>query len=248
MGIRINTFAVSHMDIGTTCNFHRNVNEEIKKATPEVLHIEDKAENYNRLCEKLQLIVNRATTFVSTKKLKVQDRIRCNYVGVINNVSLDHVTNPNTEKRKAARLLKAVLSPYFGIGRHKYAQKTAEIKSMVARLKEPENAAAAELLGLTTEVEGLEEANKLFSQTIGFKADEYTARQDQKDIDSRILCRQANAAFNEIIKIVNAFAIVQTSEALEQFIDKINGYVALYSSIIDRKRGKEKEEEGSDPA
>lgn len=248
MGKEIKSFAISQLSIASTCNFHVTVNEEIQKQTPAELHIEDKAARYKELCSKLQLIVNRATAFVVTTSLKDQDRIRDNYVGVLHTVSLGHMTNPIEEKREAASRLKAVLAPYVGVGRHEYSQETAEIKGLLAVLAQEENAAAVAKLDLTKEVEGLKEANIRFKQLFEAKAMEASARKDQKDIESEELCREANEMYLEIVKVVNAYAIVKTSEKLEQFIDKINGYVTVYSSIIDRSSSDEeteKEEEAT---
>ena len=135
------------------------------------------------------------------------------------------------ECRTAAQLLYQQMSPYRGIGNHEYNKETAEIRGMLAMLAEPENAAAVTTLGLTKEVEALREANATFEEAFDARNDEVSAMVSQKNISSADTVAEANRLYQEIAQTVNAYAIVQPTEELNAFIDKMNGLVGSLASV-----------------
>ena len=56
-------------------------------------------------------------------------------------------------------------------------------------------------------------------------------RKPQTDLDSKTVVNEANAAYQDIVQVVNAYAIVQPSDEVNQFIHDVNGLVAVYASI-----------------
>lgn len=228
---QIKSFALSHLTIGATCDFHTKVNKLIVAATPSLLHIEELAPQYHEVLQQLASIVNRSTAFVSTSGMKTFDKTRDNLVGVISNVSRDHKTNPIPAKQSAAITLSAEIAPYKGMGNHEYSKQSAEIRGMLAMLALPENAAAIETLGLADEVAELAKANEAFEKAFLAKANEASSRQAQTDLSSTEICNKINDIYAQIVQTVNAYAIVKTSAEIEKFIDDANGLVILYASI-----------------
>ncbi|MCD8137786.1 MAG: hypothetical protein LUH01_18275 [Parabacteroides gordonii] len=53
----------------------------------------------------------------------------------------------------------------------------------------------------------------------------------QSDVKSADTVAAANTLYSEIIQTVNAYAIVQPSDAITTFITNINGLVGTYSRI-----------------
>ena len=102
---------------------------------------------------------------------------------------------------------------------------------MLAMLAEPENAAAVTTLGLTKEVEALREANATFEEAFDARNDEVSAMVSQKNISSADTVAEANRLYQEIAQTVNAYAIVQPTEELNAFIDKMNGLVGSLASV-----------------
>lgn len=231
MNDQINKFGLSQLTLGATCDFHTKVNTEIQTATAAALHLEQLAPAYAAAIANLQSVVNRQTAFVSTVSMKETDADRDHLVGVIRSVTNAHDTSPIAAKREAAVLLKAKLAPYAGIGKHEYSKQTAEVKGMIALLKLPENTAAIAALHLDEELEELEKANNAFEQAFTGKIDESAKRQPQSDLDSRALCDQANALYEQITRTVNAYAIVQPTDEIRAFIERMNGVVSVYASI-----------------
>lgn len=91
--------------------------------------------------------------------------------------------------------------------------------------------AAVKALGLADEVAELAKANAAFEAAFLGKAGEASTRLAQTDVSSGQAVGTANELYGQIITIVNAYAIVKTSDVIEKFIDDVNGLVALYASI-----------------
>ena len=83
------------------------------------------------------------------------------------------------------------------------------------------------LLGLTEELEALEEKNAAFAAIDDEKLQEEVERLPQKDIDTEELRKQVDEKYAEIVQTVNAYAIVQPTDAIESFINQMNALISL---------------------
>ena len=233
MSKEIKDFAITHLTIGATCDFHTMVEDEIKVSTPEALHLETENPPYVQDIGALQSVVNRKTAFAATEILEERDDRRDRAAGLIINVVKAYASSTIEAKRAAAAKLKAELAPYVGIGKHQYAKQTSELRGMLATLAEPENAAAITALHLDEEVEELQAANDAFVEAMKGKFTESTARDPQREADSKELCDRLNAQYARIVKTVNAYAFVQPTDEINDFIDRVNGIVATYAAMVD---------------
>jgi len=215
---------MSRMTIGSCSDFHTKVNDCITATTPAALHITEKATAYSAASELLASIVNRERAFVATATLAEADDVRDRASGVIGQVVNAYLTSPVAEKKAAATLLDAKMSPYRGIRKHEYTKQTAETRGMLAMLDAEAEAVAA--LGLTEEVEAVREANAAFETEFLKKTEEMSSRVKSEDA-----VNEANALYQDIVQTVNAYAIVQPSDEINTFITSVNGLVGTYSSI-----------------
>lgn len=222
---------MSKMTIGSCKQFHDTVYGFIQKATPAKLHIETVEPNYKKALQTLEAIVNRQRSFIATANLEDTDKVRDKAVGTISTVVNGYCNTPVAEKQSAARLLNAQLSTYKGIGRHEYSKETAEIKGMLKVLTADGNAEAVTTLGLDAEVEALREANEAFEAALLSKGEEKSKHLDVSDLKSADVTGQANALYEQIVQLVNAYAIVQPTEEINTFITQVNGTVGVYADI-----------------
>lgn len=228
---QIRTFAMSKMTIGSCKLFHDTIYKYIQKATPAKLHIETLEPAYKKALDTLSSIVNRQRSFIATANLADTDKVRDNAVGVINSVVNAYRTSPVSEKRNAARLLYPQLTTYRGIGQHEYSKETAEVKGMLEVLSAEANTAAVTALGLDAEVEALREANEAFAEALESKGKEMNKQQELGDMKSDDVTGQANSLYEQIVQMVNAYAIVQPTDEINTFIDDVNGTVGVYADI-----------------
>jgi hypothetical protein len=82
-------------------------------------------------------------------------------------------------------------------------------------------------LALTEEVEALTLKNAQFDVAFNQKMQEEVERMPQTSIDTEELRKQIDAKYSEIVQTVNAYAIVQPSEDINNFINQVNALLTL---------------------
>lgn len=227
MATQINSIAFSHINLGLHNDFHCKAYSKMKAAGAQALHIENLLPTYGELVELESSIVRRQTAYVSTVQLNDADKARDKAMGVILNIITAHKTNTIEAKRTAALALDAMVATYRGITNHEKRTQTREVIGLINLLKSDKATPHITLLGLTEELEALEEKNAAFAAIDDEKLQEEVERLPQKDIDTEELRKQVDAKYAEIIQTVNAYAIVQPTEAIEAFIAQMNALISL---------------------
>ena len=222
---QITGFALTHLTTGAHNKFHLDVNKAIGNATAAALHVESYVDEYTKKIELEGNIVNRKTAMASTVDVSAADSRRDRGVGVIMNVTVAHTTSIIAEKADAANKLRQLLAPYKGIGGHAYQKETAEINGMVAVLSAGEGATYAAALGLKDEVTALKQANDDFEKAYERDQEEAATLAALQSIDSRELRTQIDAIYQQIVLTVNALAVLQPSDEVTAFIQKVNGII-----------------------
>lgn len=231
MANQVKSFRMSAMTVASTSLFHQRFIILVKRFTSVLALIEQKMANYEGTVDTLGSIVNRQRAFLSTAQLKEADELRDGAGGVITGGTKLYLTTPSAIKREAARLVWNKISPYKRIRNHSYAKQTAEVQGMLAALREPEVAAAIELLGFTEEVEILAQANETFLEALDLRVSEKADQMAQSELKSKELMDLANSLYEGIIQVINAYAILQPSEELMAFIKEANGLVGTFSDF-----------------
>ncbi len=231
MASEIKDLRMSRMTIGACADFHRNVKELVVEYTPAVLHVEEEFEVHGAALDRLVSVVNRQRKLVATPFLREKDKLRDRAIGVINSVIPCYETSPSEAKRNAALRMLAKLSGYKGIQRHEYRKQNMEVEGMLAVLTDPDNAADIELLGLVEERDILVTANADFMKAYREKTDELGAMGSVKDTDSKEAMEAVNAAYEQIRKKVNAYALLHPTEEINTFIQRLNGVVEGFSDL-----------------
>lgn len=227
MATQINVMGFSYLNVGLHNDFHYQAYGKMKATGAQALHIENLLPAYGELVELESSIVRRQTTYVSTVQLNDADKVRDNAMGVILNVITAHKTNTIEAKRSAALALDAMVAPYRGISNHEKRTQTREVAGLLAVLNKEEAMAHIATLNLTEEVTLLAEKNATFAAVYDEKLQEEVERLPQKDIDTEELRKQVDEKYTEIVQTVNAYAIVQPTEAIEAFIAQMNALISL---------------------
>lgn len=227
MGImQINSFAITNMTLGAHNKFNIDVNNAIIQATAAALRVENYATLYAQKIEEESRIVNRQTAMASTVDVSAADRQRDRAVGVIMNLTNAHTTSIIAEKADAANKLRQLLAPYKGIGgAHAYQKETAEINGMVAVLTTGDGATYAATLGMDDEVDALKQANAAFEEAYTRDQEEAATLAALQSVDTKELRAQVDALYQQIVLTVNAVAVLQPTDEVTAFIQKVNGII-----------------------
>ena len=159
-------------------------------------------------------VVNRKRSYVSTATLERLDDRRDTGSRVVFNLLDAYLKSLVEERAAASERLLAQLSSYKNLERHEYSKQSAELRGMLAVLEAAENAADVETLSIGPDIEALREVADEFEAAFKAKAAEASAHADQSDLDSKALASDAAKAYENIVQIVNAYAIVQPTDEL----------------------------------
>lgn len=245
MATQIPTFAVTNLTLGSHSKFHTSAAELMTAAGGEVLHITDQLALYVAAVETEATIVNRQTSFVATEMMKEADKKRDDMLAVINGVINAHQYTHIEAKRTAQMHLASAYDPYRNIRGHEYSRQTAEVDGLIAVLTTDEIAPHLQALGLVDEVAALSSANAQFSTELDRKVAEMTARRPEKDISTEEARAESDRLYADIVAIVNAYALIQPTEAITAFVTNLNGLVDTYR-LIASNTGKGKTEESEE--
>ncbi len=240
---QIQNYGLTSLPLGLYASFHEQTYSLIQATGAEALHITDKAAEYDASLALLNSIVKRATAYVSTKKLNDADAVRDNAMGLIFNIITAHLTNTIVNKRQAAEALDAMVAPYRKIRHHEKGTETREVAGLINVLSTEEATAYLTTLHLTEELEALVLKNAQFEVLMSGKLAEEVERTPQTDIETDELRKQIDAQYAAIVQTVNAYAIVQPTDDINNFITQMNALITLTkrSAASVGKDGKEEE-------
>lgn len=244
MAQQIDQLGMTNLPLAIYCNHHVQTNSMIGAFGTEELHIVNQATAYSASVELLNSIVNRSTAYVSTSQLESADKLRDKALGVLMQVINAHKSSVIAAKEKAALALSAMIAPYKGIGDHERGAETREVAGLIAVLSTDEAQAHVTTLHLTEELEALIVKNAEFEIIMSGKVVEEANRTPQTEIKTEELRKQIDAQYAEIVQTVNAYAIVQPTETLTNFITQMNALITLTkrSAASVSKDTKEKDE------
>lgn len=229
MAKQIKSFGETQLTAGVRVSFHESVSKLIEKYTPAALHIETQVTVYLDKIEEAQELIRRPTAYASTQILRADDDLRDRVVGIVSSVIRAHVSSPFEAKAAAANTLSANIAPYKNIQRHQYQQETVEIDGLCRVLDEYAEEVAS--LHLEEEVAALKEANESFKTKFEAKAEEEKSRQGNKEVDTYKKLGEVREAYDQIVQVVNAYAVVEPSDELAGFIDDVNARINLYANM-----------------
>lgn len=231
---QILSLALTSPSLGTHLEFHTQVNSFIELATAAALKVESQAAQYAELVAQEAMVVNRPTAQRYTEQLAESDRRRDDASSVVLNIIKAQVRSIDPDKRAAAQELRAVIAPYNDLALQAYLKETAMMRGLGNALKEEKNAPLVTLLGLDEDIDLMLTANDDFEALYQKSQEEAVTRQQLEAIDTKELRKQVDTVYQQIVLIVNAFAIASPSDEINAFIDNVNGLIYRVQQEMDK--------------
>ena len=229
---QIHSIALTHLTLGLHNDFHNQVNNLITSIGADVLQIAPQAAQYAGLLEQEDSIVKRKTAYVSTFKMKDVNRMCDNGVGVVMQTINANKKALIPEKRKAAQELAAITAPFKGCGEHGYRTQVREVDAMLTALDTDTARTHLATLSLTKDVEALRAANAQFEAALNGKLQEEVERAPQNALDTYELRTSLDQAYAAIMQVVNAYAMVQPTPQIVDFITQVNALISLTKQAL----------------
>lgn len=96
---------------------------------------------------------------------------------------------------------------------------------MVAVLTTGDGATYAATLGMDDEVDALKQANAAFEEAYARNQEEAATLAALQSVDTKELRAQVDALYQQIVLTVNAVAVLQPTDEVTAFIQKVNGII-----------------------
>ena len=194
---------------------HMNMNNEIYArildTTVAALHLEALAPGYKECIDREAECVNRVTKSASTAQLEAKDKERDKTLQFIYSMNGSYKVCPDETLRTPALLVDSVLRAYDKIYAKAYAEETALIDGLLLDL-----------------------ANDAYKALDITRTDEYSARVKTDTTKAR---KATDETLDLIIQRVNAYAVLEPTEAINAFIDTVNQIFRKYKNLIAAKGG-----------
>lgn len=209
---------------------------------------------YNAAFESEQSGYKAKRSYASTEQIADADKGRDDVDQYLKGDIENKRRSPIPEVRSAANTLWHEVLPYVDSHRLNYDANTAQVTKLISVLRQPENAALVEQLGLTEIVNMLETANNTFLDLYSSRSEEEFERVNQtKMVTSRPITDNGyNQAMDAIVTLYKANELVAkdetTREELGGLIDDINTIINHRKTVLAaRGEGGSSEDGGSTP-
>ncbi len=217
---------------------HMSMNNEIyariSDATAAALHLEAFAPGYKECIDREAECVNRVTKSASTAQLEAKDKERDKTLQFIYSMNGSYKVCPDEALRAPALLVDSVLRAYDKIYAKAYAEETALIDGLLLDLAKADVSEALKTLRLDTYVAQLKTLNDAYKALDITRTDEYSARVKTDTTKAR---KATDETLDLIIQRVNAYAVLEPTEAINAFIDTVNQIFRKYKNLIAAKGG-----------
>lgn len=215
---------------------HMNMNNEIYArildTTVAALHLEALAPGYKECIDREAECVNRVTKSASTAQLEAKDKERDKTLQFIYSMNGSYKVCPDETLRTPALLVDSVLRAYDKIYAKAYAEETALIDGLLLDLAKADVSEALKTLHLDTYVAQLKTLNDAYKALDITRTDEYSARVKTDTTKAR---KATDETLDLIIQRVNAYAVLEPTEAINAFIDTVNQIFRKYKNLIAAK-------------
>ena len=205
---------------------HMNMNNEIYArildTTVAALHLEALAPGYKECIDREAECVNRVTKSASTAQLEAKDKERDKTLQFIYSMNGSYKVCPDETLRTPALLVDSVLRAYD------------KIDGLLLDLAKADVSEALKTLHLDTYVAQLKTLNDAYKALDITRTDEYSARVKTDTTKAR---KATDETLDLIIQRVNAYAVLEPTEAINAFIDTVNQIFRKYKNLIAAKGG-----------
>lgn len=217
---------------------HEAMNSEIYDRilafTIAALHLESLAPTYKDCIDRESKCVNRVSKSATTDELVAKDNERDHTFQFITSMVATYLVCPDPAMQKAAKKLDALLRAYKELSGKAYSEETAMIDGLLNDMEAVEYKNAAETLNLTSYFTQLKTQNSEYKTLDASRTDEYAARTKTDTNQAR---KATDDTLDLIVQRVNAFAVIEPTDEINNFIDIVNQIYRKYKDLIAAKGG-----------
>ena len=185
--------------------------------------------------------------WAQTEDIETLDKERDQALSAFNAALKSMLSSPNATKQQAARRLMFVREKYTLNPSDEYMKETTAIQQMIQEMEDDvQSDQALTATGLIDWFQDLKQKNQAFLQKMNERTAEQAGQQKGIVREKRL---DAEAAYKNVVRLINAAAIMEMPEGLDwnSPIDRLNAEVEHYRQILARKGSSSSSDEDEKP-
>ena len=185
--------------------------------------------------------------WAQTEDIETLDKERDQALSAFNAALKSMLSSPNAAKQQAAKRLMFIREKYTLNPGDEYRKETTAIQQMVQEMEDDVQAdQALTATGLIDWFQDLKQKNQAFLAKMNERTAEQAGQQKGIVREKRLL---AEAAYKNVVRLINAAAIMEMPEGLDwnSPIDRLNAEVEHYRQILARKGSSSSSDEDEKP-
>ena len=227
--------ATSRMDITTVLGYFGQIKGIVNGNSALVTALSTVWTTFTQATDAFDEAYAQTRKWAQTEDIEGLDKERDQALSAFNAALKSMLSSPNATKQQAARHLMFVREKYTLNPSDEYMKETTAIAQMVQEMEENVQAdQALTATGLIDWFQDLKQKNQAFLQKMNERTAEQAGQQKGIVREKRL---DAEAAYKNVVKLINAAAIMELPEGLDwnSAIDRLNAEVEHYRQILARK-------------
>lgn len=224
--------------------FHLGIQARIQSDTPAKLGITEEVVPYDNGIARMDRALETLSKSAFTDKMVAADEKRDKIIRLMQAQVESPEAYPDADEQEACKRVKVLFDSYRNIAGEAQEKETGMCRNLVQDLRGDAFKADVETLGLDKWVARLDEANEEFDALVESRISENIGKITGGVSEPR---KQTEAAYEAIVRKVNALAIVNGEEQYAGFIDYVNARIAYFKTILSHKGIKQPSNPSNNP-
>lgn len=232
---QLTLFDVTRMDVTTALGFFGQIKAQLDTNATLTATMAGVWTAYAAALQAYDAAYAQARRWEQTEDISALDTQRDMALSAYLNALKAMTASPNAQKQQAAKQLMFIREKYSLSASDEYMKETTAIRQMVQEMDASAEAQAAlATTGLDDWFVDLKQKNEDFLAKMNERTDAQAGQQKGVVREARLACE---AAYRNVVKLVNALSIVEVPAGLDYapVIDRLNAEIEHYRQILARK-------------
>ena len=232
---QLTLFDVTRMDVTTALGFFGQIKAQLDTNATLTATMAGVWTAYATALQAYDAAYAQARRWEQTEDISALDTQRDMALSAYLNALKAMTASPNAQKQQAAKQLMFIREKYSLSASDEYMKETTAIRQMVQEMDASAEAQAAlATTGLDDWFVDLKQKNEDFLAKMNERTDAQAGQQKGVVREARLACE---AAYRNVVKLVNALSIVEVPAGLDYapVIDRLNAEIEHYRQILARK-------------
>ena len=226
---QIITFYLTRLLASASLEYHTTAYNIISAFGNVVSALGKLADDYREAIELQQRAANKHRTLVNTDAIIDKDKLRDAYINRFFKTLNDFLISPVANEKATAKTIFSLVSRFRGVTGYERNKQTGEVRNMVLTLHQPDVWDAADALNMRGIIDQIENANLDFEREMNVRIEGESQKVKLNTAQQR---KATEAIYSQIVKKINAVAIVSPTSDTDNCIDRLNALIEEYNRTI----------------